>query len=43
MDNNLKNIYLPKYQYDVGTGGNPWIPKGTKVPTENSKEVIVSM
>lgn len=43
MDNNLKNIYLPKYQYDGGTGGNPWIPKGTKVPTENSKEVIVSM
>lgn len=32
---------LPKY--DGGTDDNPWIPKGTKVPTENSKEVVVSM
>ena len=31
---------IPKY--DGGTSDNPWIPKGTKVPTENSKEVIVS-
>lgn len=31
---------LPKY--DGGTDNNPWIPKGTKVPTENGKEVAVS-
>ena len=31
---------LPKY--DDGTDDNPWIPKGTKVPTENSQEVRVS-
>ena len=31
---------LPKYDY--GTDDNPWIPKGTKVPTENSQEVRVS-
>ena len=30
---------LPKYD----GGENPWIPKGTKVPTENGKEVVVSV
>ena len=29
---------IPKYD----GGDNPWIPKGTKVPTENGKEVVVS-
>ena len=33
-------INLPKY--DTGTDNNPWIPKGTKVPTKNGKEVTVS-
>ena len=34
----LDYINLPKYD----SGENPWIPKGTKVPTENGKEVVVS-
>lgn len=32
---------LPKY--DGGTDDNPWIPKGAKVPTQNSQEVRVSV
>ena len=39
----IKAVYdcgkiLPKYD----DGDNPWIPKGTKVLTENGKEVVVS-